>query len=47
MGNGYIWLGITFRLTFRFNGYATTIVGPGPKGVGDKVGGTTEQSVGL
>ena len=26
-------------ITFNFSGYATTVVGPGPKGVGDKVGG--------
>ncbi|MGP8328775.1 MAG: DUF7286 family protein [Methanosarcinaceae archaeon] len=31
---------------FKFDGYAATIVGPGPKGVGDKVGGMTEVSKG-
>ena len=31
---------------FEFGGYAATIVGSGPKGVGDKVGGKTEESEG-
>ncbi len=33
-------------MTFQFVGYSTTIVGPGPKGVGDKTGGSTEKSAG-
>ena len=32
-------------ISFKFNGYATTIVGPGPKGVGDKYGENTEESI--
>jgi hypothetical protein len=40
------YLGENKPITFRFNGYASTIVGPGPKGVGDKVKGMTEESVG-
>ena len=39
-------LGKNNQIIFEFNGYATTIVGPGPKGVGDKIGGRTEISVG-
>jgi hypothetical protein len=41
-----IYLGENEPVTFRFNGYAATTVGPGPKGVGDKVEGTTEESEG-
>jgi hypothetical protein len=40
------YLGENKPITFRFNGYASTIVGPGPKGVGDKIEGTTEESAG-
>ncbi len=40
------YLGENKPITFRFNGYASTIVGSGPKGVGDKVDGTTEESAG-
>ena len=39
-------LGTNKMITFHFSGYATTIVGPGPKGVGDKIGGSTEKSAG-
>jgi hypothetical protein len=31
-------------ITFYFSGYAATIVGSGPKGVGDKIGGSDEKS---
>lgn len=40
-------LGTNEMITFHFSGYATTIVGPGPKGVGDKIGGSTEKSTGF
>ncbi len=40
------YLGENKPINFRFNGYASTIVGSGPKGVGDKVEGTTEESPG-
>ncbi|HWQ48211.1 MAG TPA: hypothetical protein VN414_04560 [Methanosarcina sp.] len=40
------YLGENKPITFRFNGYASTVVGPGPKGVGDKVKGMTEESMG-
>jgi len=33
-------------ILFNFNGYAATVVGTGPKGVGDKTGGRTEESEG-
>ncbi|HJH31194.1 MAG TPA: hypothetical protein C5S50_03185 [Methanosarcinaceae archaeon] len=39
-------LGYNKPILFKFDGYAATIVGPGPKGVGDKVGGMTEISEG-
>jgi hypothetical protein len=42
---GYILLGYNQRLEFEFSGYAATIVGPGPKGVGDKVGARDEKSI--
>ena len=42
----FIQLGKNIPITFSFDGYATTIVGPGPKGVGDKTGGRTEKSIG-
>jgi len=38
-------LGTNEMITFCFSGYAATIVGSGPKGVGDKIGGTNEESV--
>ncbi len=37
-------LGTNEMITFYFSGYSTTIVGPGPKGVGDKIGGSSEES---
>jgi len=37
-------LGTNKMITFYFSGYAMTIVGPGPKGVGDKIGGSNETS---
>ena len=40
------YFGVNIPIEFKFNGYATTIVGPGPKGVGDKIGGRTEESEG-
>nr|WP_321498918.1 hypothetical protein [uncultured Methanolobus sp.] len=42
---GYILLGYNQRLEFEFSGFAATIVGPGPKGVGDKVGDRDEKSI--
>ena len=39
-------LGENTPMYFKFDGYATTIVGTGPKGVGDKIGGRTETSIG-
>ncbi len=39
-------VGKNMPMHFEFGGYAATIVGPGPKGVGDKVGGKTEESEG-
>ncbi|WP_240664219.1 hypothetical protein [Methanosarcina sp. MSH10X1] len=39
------YLGENKPITFRFSGYSATIVGPGPKGVGDKKGGHTEKSI--
>jgi hypothetical protein len=41
-----LWIGSNEPIKFRFNGYAATIVGPGPKGVGDKMGGREEKSEG-
>ena len=41
-----LWLGKNTPITFKINGYSATIVGPGPKGVGDKIGGGSEKSVG-
>ncbi|WP_205793717.1 hypothetical protein [Methanosarcina sp. MSH10X1] len=38
-------IGENIPLKFRFNGYASTIVGTGPKGVGDKLGSHTEKSI--
>ncbi|MHB8101011.1 MAG: DUF7286 family protein [Methanosarcina sp.] len=37
-------LGTNEMITFDFSGYATTVVGPGPRGVGDKIGGSNEMS---
>ena len=42
-----IWLGENERISFQMNGYAGSIVGPGPKGVGDKEGGYSEKSTGF
>ncbi len=45
--NGYnLRLGTNNMISFKFSGYATSIVGPGAKGVGDKAGGRSEQSIG-
>jgi hypothetical protein len=41
-----LWLGNNKQITFHFKGYSATIVGPGLKGVGDKIGGSTEKSDG-
>jgi hypothetical protein len=41
---GLIYLGYNQPIDFKFSGYAATIVGPGPKGVGDKVGKRDEKS---
>ncbi|MGE4495936.1 MAG: hypothetical protein AB7D09_14100, partial [Methanosarcina sp.] len=41
----YVKLGDNEKINFKFNGYATSIVGSGPHGVGDKSGGHTEESV--
>ncbi|NPE27718.1 hypothetical protein HNV12_06995 [Methanococcoides sp. SA1] len=44
---GYlIELGDNEIIMFKLGGYAATIVGTGPKGVGDKIGGRTEKSIG-
>ncbi|AKB19711.1 hypothetical protein [Methanosarcina sp. WWM596] len=40
------YIGDNTPLTFQFIGYATTVVGPSPKGVGDKIGGSIEKSIG-
>ncbi|MFZ2497950.1 DUF7286 family protein [Methanosarcina sp.] len=42
-----IWLGENARIRFQISGYASSIVGSGPKGVGDKEGGYSEKSVGF
>jgi hypothetical protein len=43
---GYnIKLGDNRKIRFKFNGYATSIVGPGLRGVGDKIGESTEESI--
>ncbi|MGA9188604.1 MAG: hypothetical protein WB014_08615, partial [Methanosarcina sp.] len=42
----YLVLGNNRPIYFDFNGYATTVVGPGVKGVGDKFGGSVEKSIG-
>ncbi|OPY24810.1 MAG: hypothetical protein A4E23_00223 [Methanomethylovorans sp. PtaU1.Bin073] len=41
-----IYLGDNIPIYFAFKGYAATIVGPGLKGVGDKIGGRDEKSPG-
>lgn len=41
---GLIVIGRNQPILFDFSGYAATIVGPGPKGVGDKVGERDEKS---
>ncbi|NOR47644.1 MAG: hypothetical protein GQ533_06315, partial [Methanosarcinaceae archaeon] len=41
------YFGVNLPIEFKFKGYAATIVGPGPKGVGDKIGGRTEESEGF
>jgi hypothetical protein len=38
-------LGDNMPIYFGFKGYAATVVGPGPKGVGDKTGARDERSV--
>ncbi|WP_292464303.1 hypothetical protein [Methanolobus sp.] len=43
---GLIVIGLNQPVLFEFSGYAATIVGPGPKGVGDKVGERDERSTG-
>jgi hypothetical protein len=40
-----IWLGNNKPITFHLTGYSATIVGPGPKGVGDKTGDGIEKSI--
>jgi hypothetical protein len=40
----FIVIGRNKPISFEFLGYAATIVGPGPKGVGDKVGDRDEKS---
>lgn len=45
--DGYpVKLGENEGIRFHFGGYAATVVGPGPAGVGDKTGGRTEKSEG-
>ncbi|WP_243466381.1 DUF7286 family protein [Methanosarcina mazei] len=41
-----VYIGENAPIMFEFDGYSATIVGPGPKGVGDKMGKSTEESVG-
>ena len=40
-----IYIGYNQPIDFKISGYAATIVGPNPKGVGDKVGKRDERSV--
>jgi hypothetical protein len=40
-----LWLGNNKPITFHLTGYSATIVGPGPKGVGDKIGSGIEKSI--
>ena len=42
----FLRLGKNTPITFQMNGYSATVVGPGPKGVGDKIGGSLEESIG-
>ena len=42
---GLIYIGYNQRVEFSFSGYSATIVGPGPNGVGDKVGDRDEKSI--
>ncbi len=45
--DGYpVKLGTNEGIRFHFGGYAVTVVGPGPAGVGDRIGGRTEKSEG-
>lgn len=39
-------IGDNTPVSFEFTGYSATVVGPGPKGVGDKIGGRDERSQG-
>ncbi|WP_440953243.1 DUF7286 family protein [Methanococcoides sp. FTZ1] len=41
-----ITIGINQPIVFQFNGYAASVVGTGPKGVGDKAGNRNEESIG-
>jgi predicted DNA-binding protein (UPF0278 family) len=41
---GYVLIGYNVPIEFMFTGYAATVVGPGPKGVGDKIGERDERS---
>jgi hypothetical protein len=41
-----IFLGYNEPIYFEFTGYSGSVVGPGPKGVGDKIGGREEKSPG-
>jgi hypothetical protein len=43
---GILGLGKNTPIMFQINGYSATFVGPGARGVGDKVGGNLEKSVG-
>ena len=40
-----IFIGDNEPICFEFTGYSATVVGPGPKGVGDKFGGRDEKSI--
>lgn len=40
-----LWLGNNKLITFHLTGYSTTVVGPGPKRVGDKTGDRTDKSI--
>jgi hypothetical protein len=44
-GGSFILIGENKMLEFGFSGYAVTVVGPGPKGVGDKIGERDERSI--
>ncbi|MDG6244252.1 MAG: hypothetical protein QCH31_07670 [Methanolobus sp.] len=45
IGGSLIVVGRNQPIKFGFSGYAATVVGPGPKGVGDKVGERDERSI--